>query len=93
LKIAAETQRAFPDLFGVDLILKADAASNAPALSSVPSTVATWLDTEGRLHQHLGATNRALFVVRPDGYIGYRSQPADAGALEKYLDRYLVRKG
>ena len=45
------------------------------------------------MHQQLGATERALFVVRPDGYIGYRNQPADAGGLEKYLDRYLVRKG
>lgn len=90
LKIAADTQRAFPDLFNAHLILKADAGM--PALGSIPSSVATWVDTEGRLHQHLGATDRALFVVRPDGYIGFRNQPADAGGLEKYLDRYLVRK-
>jgi 2-polyprenyl-6-methoxyphenol hydroxylase-like FAD-dependent oxidoreductase len=91
LRIADDTQRAFPDLFAVHLILKADNAP-VPDLSSVPSTVPAWLDTEGRLHQQTGATDRALIVVRPDGYIGYRGQPADAAEFEKYLDRYLVRK-
>jgi hypothetical protein len=92
LQIADDVQRAFPDLFAVQLILKSNSGTGAADLSSVPSNVTTWLDPEGHLHQQLGATDRALFVVRPDGYIGYRSQPADAGALEKYLDRYLVRK-
>jgi 2-polyprenyl-6-methoxyphenol hydroxylase-like FAD-dependent oxidoreductase len=92
LKIADEAERAFPELFVVHLILKSNSGTVAADLSSVPSTITTWLDTDGRLHEHLGATDRALFVVRPDGYIGYRSQPADWGALEKYLDRYLARK-
>jgi hypothetical protein len=92
LKIADEAQRDFPEMFSVHVILKPGDEAAAPTSSRVPSTASFWLDAEGRLHQHLGATDRALVLVRPDGYIGYRSQPADAAALEKYLDRYLVRK-
>jgi hypothetical protein len=47
---------------------------------------------EGRLYQRSGATDRALLLVRPDGYLGYRAQPADPVAFQKYLDTYLVRK-
>jgi 2-polyprenyl-6-methoxyphenol hydroxylase-like FAD-dependent oxidoreductase len=92
LKIADEALRAFPEIFSVHVVLKADTITAAPDQSALPSTVSVWLDTEGRLHQQMGATDRALILVRPDGYIGYRAQPADAGAFQKYLDRYLVRK-
>jgi hypothetical protein len=32
---------------------------------------------------------RAVFVVRPDGHIGYRGDHTNAGPLESYLDRWL----
>lgn len=35
------------------------------------------VDTDLRLHQAFGADTEAIVVVRPDGYIGYRSQPID----------------
>jgi hypothetical protein len=33
-----------------------------------------------------GATAGTLYVIRPDSYIGYRSQAGDPGKLKAYLD-------
>jgi hypothetical protein len=32
-----------------------------------------------------GARDEVLFVIRPDGYIGYRSEPANPERLEAWL--------
>jgi hypothetical protein len=64
----------------------------APELLAVPSHIHAWLDRDGRIqHQH-AAEEPTLILVRPDGYVGYRNQPASAAQLQKYLDRYLVRR-
>jgi 2-polyprenyl-6-methoxyphenol hydroxylase-like FAD-dependent oxidoreductase len=47
------------------------------------------LDPGGDLHCGFGARAECAYVVRPDGYIGYRAQPADAEAILAYLDRLL----
>ncbi len=90
LEIAERVDHDFPDLFAAHLILTAGASQ--PEASATPANVAVWLDVEGQLEQSVAADDRAVIVVRPDGYIGYRGQPADAEKLERYLDRYLVRK-
>jgi 2-polyprenyl-6-methoxyphenol hydroxylase-like FAD-dependent oxidoreductase len=86
LKIAEQVQHAFPGIFSTHLILKTDRA--APGIAGAD----VWLDAEGLLHQKLHATDRALFVIRPDGYIGFRCQPAEAEEVLNYLERYLIRK-
>ena len=42
-------------------------------------------DPDGEVHRRYGASAECLYLIRPDGYIGYRSQPADASALARYL--------
>ncbi len=42
------------------------------------------LDADLRLHQAFGADTEAIVVVRPDGYIGYRSQPIDLDTLSAW---------
>ncbi len=49
-----------------------------------------WLDPEGSLRRILGARGSALALVRPDGYLGYRCQPASWDELRGYLDRYMI---
>ena len=34
-----------------------------------------------------GARAGCLYLVRPDGYVGFRAQPVDPEALLAYLDR------
>ena len=50
----------------------------------------TLADPGGAAHRVYGVEAETLFLVRPDGYIGFRSQPADAEALAAYLHRLLV---
>ena len=48
------------------------------------------LDPRGELHHRYGARNECLYLVRPDGYIGFRSQPVDNKVLKSYLARIFV---
>jgi hypothetical protein len=88
--IAAAAEQAFPRILSPRLILK-PAESDASARSGADSKLPTWIDNDSRLHERLGATGPALVVIRPDGYIGFRCQPADGDALLNYLERYLIR--
>jgi 2-polyprenyl-6-methoxyphenol hydroxylase-like FAD-dependent oxidoreductase len=48
-------------------------------------------DEDGAVHKQYGARSECLYLVRPDGYVAYRNQPADAGKLLVYLDRIFKR--
>lgn len=43
------------------------------------------IDTAGNLHKRYGARHECLYLIRPDGFIGYRSQPVLLADLEAYL--------
>ncbi len=47
------------------------------------------LDSECQLHYRYGAASECLYLIRPDGYVGYRCQPALADELVEYLERNL----
>jgi hypothetical protein len=44
-----------------------------------------WHDPELLLHRRYAALTEALYFLRPDGYVGFRSQPASAPHLFAYL--------
>ncbi|HXV79568.1 MAG TPA: FAD-dependent monooxygenase [Candidatus Binatia bacterium] len=43
------------------------------------------VDPRGELHHRYGATIESLYLIRPDGYVGFRSQPANGELLHSYL--------
>jgi hypothetical protein len=43
-------------------------------------------DEDGAIHRRYGARSECLYVIRPDGRVAYRCQPADAEALASYWD-------
>jgi 2-polyprenyl-6-methoxyphenol hydroxylase-like FAD-dependent oxidoreductase len=45
------------------------------------------LDPKRSLHYRYGAESECLYLIRSDGYVGYRSEPATASALHDYLGR------
>ena len=59
--------------------------------ASVPNELAedrgVLLDTEGAAHHRYQADLPQLYLIRPDGYIGFRSRPANQTALTDYLTR------
>lgn len=43
------------------------------------------IDGEGEAHHHYGARHECLYLIRPDGYVAFRSQPVEVAPLEAYL--------
>lgn len=48
------------------------------------------LDPQAECHHRYGAEGECLYLIRPDGYIGYRSQPIDPNRLKAYLEKIFV---
>jgi hypothetical protein len=44
-------------------------------------------DGEGTFHHRYGARGECLYLIRPDGFIAYRSEPIDPGKFAAYLSR------
>lgn len=42
-------------------------------------------DADGRFRATYGLTGTGLYLIRPDGHVGFRSQPVDPDALRKHL--------
>lgn len=83
-EIGRVVQSRYGDLMAVHIVVPA----------SVPPTALQWngsvlLDADGELHHRYGAGSECLYLIRPDGYVGYRSQPADKDRLLGYLERIL----
>ena len=53
----------------------------------VEGRISVMQDDEGELHQRYGAHSHCIYLIRPDGYIGYRSQPAKLDLFLEYCDR------
>ncbi len=58
--------------------------------NEIPANESVVLDTHKTLHARYGAGAECLYVFRPDGHIGYRSQPADSAKLMKWLARIFL---
>jgi hypothetical protein len=58
--------------------------------SELPGTERVVLDARKALHKHYGAGGECLYLLRPDGYVGFRSQPAVWKHLEEHLASVLV---
>jgi 2-polyprenyl-6-methoxyphenol hydroxylase-like FAD-dependent oxidoreductase len=82
--IARRVDAAYPGLIQTHLIVPGSAPTAGAGLASV------WVDPDGSVRRLLGARETALALVRPDGYLGYRGQPASWEGLRGHLDRYLV---
>jgi 2-polyprenyl-6-methoxyphenol hydroxylase-like FAD-dependent oxidoreductase len=48
-------------------------------------------DPDGDAHHRYGARADCLYLVRPDGYVGFRAQPARAEGLQSHLARLVER--
>lgn len=53
--------------------------------SQVPESIPVLLDPDGDLEKRYAAATECVYLIRPDLYVGYRSQPADQTKLITYL--------
>lgn len=79
--LAAEVGRVYGDLVQVCVVLPPEVDESAFANSS--ATVVR--DLESALHTRYGADATRLYLVRPDGYIGWRSDRLSLTSLRDYL--------
>lgn len=86
VELARRLEARFPGLVAVRIVVPH---------AQRPAALAQWsgevlLDTAGAVHERYGARSECLYLVRPDGYVGYRSQPAEPDKLVAYLERLFV---
>jgi 2-polyprenyl-6-methoxyphenol hydroxylase-like FAD-dependent oxidoreductase len=55
---------------------------------STKETKDTILDENSDAHNAYGVRDLACYLIRPDGYIAFRSEPADIEAIGKYLKKW-----
>ena len=58
---------------------------------AVEGEISVIQDDRGELHQRYGAHSHCIYLIRPDGYIGYRSQPAKLNLFLEYCDRIFAQ--
>jgi hypothetical protein len=80
LEIARRVEELPGNLVKTHLIVGADGAPEDLAWGG-----SVLLDGARSLHELYGASSGSLYLIRPDGYVGFRSQPADAEPLIEYL--------
>jgi 2-polyprenyl-6-methoxyphenol hydroxylase-like FAD-dependent oxidoreductase len=79
----AEVAQRYHGLLERYTVLPSD--GQAAGVSHDSSTI---IDAVGELHRVYGVRDETMFLVRPDGYLAYRSEPADADKLAAYLARH-----
>lgn len=57
---------------------------DGPAASAAHDS-STLIDAGGELHRNYSVRDELLLIVRPDGYLAYRGEPADPDKVEAYL--------
>jgi hypothetical protein len=77
--LADAAMRTYPDCIEPHLIIPHELPGHPAGKGEI------LLDPRGELHHRYGARTECLYVIRPDGYIGFRSQPPDPEALKSYL--------
>jgi len=79
-KIYNSIESEYKDVIGVHLIAGSDELP--PDFIKMKSV---WRDEGLLMHRDFGAAKSSLYLIRPDGYIGFRDQPANLGDLLEYL--------
>jgi hypothetical protein len=82
--LADATTHAYPDCIEPHLIVPHELPEDLVGKGEI------LLDPKGELHHRYGARSACLYVVRPDGYIGFRSQPPDPEALKSYFTQIFL---
>ena len=82
--LADATMRAHPDRIESHLIVPHELPEDLAGKGEI------LLDPRGELHHRYGARSACLYVIRPDGYIGFRSQPPEPEALKSYFTQIFL---
>jgi 2-polyprenyl-6-methoxyphenol hydroxylase-like FAD-dependent oxidoreductase len=85
-KIGKTVGEKYRDLIDVHVVVP---ASDCP--SELDWDGSLLFDPEGELEERYGASAECAYLIRPDLYVGYRSQPADEESLLAHLSKTFSR--
>jgi len=83
-----EVVNAFGDQVRVLLALPEETGAEA----DLAAPVKCLYDPDGALHRRYGATEGRIYLIRPDGYIGFRGESSDFEVLMNHLDLMFPRQ-
>ena len=49
-------------------------------------------DPDGAIHRLYGAERSTLYLIRPDGYVGFRAECADIDGINRYFENFLLKE-
>jgi len=81
-----EVTRVYGDLIRVCMVVQADA--DVGTFQDLAATIVR--DLVGRMHDRYGARAGRVYLIRPDGYVGWRSERPSLTAFRDYLARVFV---
>lgn len=84
-KIQHSLESEYKDMIDVHLIAGSDGLP--PDFTKMSSV---WRDKGLLMHRDFGAAKSSLYLIRPDGYIGFRNEPASLSDLLEYLPVILL---
>ncbi len=82
--IASAVTARYPEAVEVSVV-----TPRATRPSELPESLPVLLDPDGELERAYGAVSECVYLLRPDLYVGYRSQPADEAKVMAYLRPFL----
>jgi 2-polyprenyl-6-methoxyphenol hydroxylase-like FAD-dependent oxidoreductase len=89
----ASVARRVEEMFGEDTETRIVASSDARPVPPGWGEPVVLLDPDLEAHKLYGAKAEALYLIRPDGYIGFREEPAAPEPLLGYLGRLYALDG
>jgi 2-polyprenyl-6-methoxyphenol hydroxylase-like FAD-dependent oxidoreductase len=78
--ITHEVQRGFSEVIRVLVIVP-----TAERPLDLPADIRVVADPDAKLHDAFAAQAECAFLIRPDGYVAFRCQPANASQIMKFL--------
>ena len=84
--LAAEVDRVYRDLVQVYIVLPGEAED--AAFNNGPGTIVR--DANAALHERYGAMSGGVYLIRPDGHVGWRSDGVSLTALRDYFGKVFL---
>ncbi|BCL79732.1 oxygenase [Ktedonobacteria bacterium brp13] len=84
-EVATTIQHNYPN--SIEVILVTPSRIVAQQFAGLHAII---VDPQLTIHHRFGLSDNGLYLVRPDGYVGYRNQPTIPGALTRYLERIFI---
>jgi 2-polyprenyl-6-methoxyphenol hydroxylase-like FAD-dependent oxidoreductase len=88
---AAGIARLPQNLVDMVVVVDSDESKKRCAQLETIANVRVFSDWEKSSHHRYGAGASCMYLIRPDGYVGFRSQPMDLNLLNAYFARIFDR--